>query len=146
MLDSHARFVSANADFDGAPLLRGEFDLDEGHGDVASAKLLLSALGVVEAWVNGARASEDLLTPGWSAYEWRVRYTELDVTALVGLTTVLGLALGNGWYRGRLTWKGGSAFYGDELAGFAELRVRFADGHEQIFGTDASWTAGQSAA
>ncbi|MDQ0104307.1 alpha-L-rhamnosidase [Paenarthrobacter nicotinovorans] len=145
MLDWHARFVSANADSDGAPLLRGEFDLDEGHGAVASAKLLLSALGVVEAWVNGARASEDLLTPGWSAYEWRVRYTELDVTALVGQTTVLGLALGNGWYRGRLTWKGGSAFYGDELAGFAELRVRFADGHEQIFGTDASWTAGQSA-
>ncbi|HKU10284.1 MAG TPA: family 78 glycoside hydrolase catalytic domain, partial [Sinomonas sp.] len=141
----HSRFISPDAEFDGAPLLRGEFRLEEGHGEVESAALFLSALGVVEAFVNGVRASEDLLTPGWSSYEWRVRYAELDVTDLVGPTTVLGLALGNGWYGGRLTWSGGSAFYGKELAGFAELRVRFADGHEQVFGTDGSWTAGPSA-
>jgi alpha-L-rhamnosidase len=140
-----ARMIAANNDFFGAPLLRGEFRLDADHGDVASATLFLSAHGVVEAWVNGRRVSEDLLTPGWSSYEWRVRYAELDVTPLVGPTTVLGLALGNGWYRGRLTWSGGSAFYGNELAGFAELRVRFADGHEQVIGTDSTWTAGPSA-
>ncbi|WP_395244851.1 family 78 glycoside hydrolase catalytic domain [Agromyces sp. MMS24-K17] len=141
----HATMIAPDDDFGGAPLLRGEFRLDEGHGDVASATLSLSALGVVEAWVNGARASEDLLTPGWTSYEWRVRYSELDVTGLVGATTVIGLALGNGWYRGRLGWAGGSRYYGDELGGFAELRVRFADGHEQVVGTDASWTAGPSA-
>ncbi|BCW44885.1 alpha-L-rhamnosidase [Arthrobacter sp. StoSoilB5] len=145
MTSWHARLVSSDVDFGGAPLLRGEFLLEEGHGEVLSATLFVSALGVVEAWVNGSRASEDLLTPGWSAYEWRVRYAELDVTALVGPTTVLGLALGNGWYRGRLTWTGASALYGDELAGFAELRVRFADGHVQVFGTDSSWSAGASA-
>ncbi|AXJ08846.1 family 78 glycoside hydrolase catalytic domain [Arthrobacter sp. PM3] len=145
MTSWHARLIAPDAEFDGAPLLRGEFRLEKNHGAVESATLFLSALGVAEAWVNGAPASEDLLTPGWSSYEWRVRYAELDVTALVGPVTVLGLALGNGWYRGRLTWSGGSAFYGNELAGFAELRVRFADGHEQVFGTDASWTAGPSA-
>ncbi|RAX46166.1 alpha-L-rhamnosidase [Arthrobacter sp. AQ5-06] len=141
----HARMIAADNDFDGTPLMRGEFRLDDGHGDVESATLFLSALGVVEAWVNGQRASEDLLTPGWSSYEWRVRYSELDVTGLVGTTTVIGLALGNGWYRGRLAWSGGSKYYGDQLGAFAELRVRFTDGHEQIIGTDASWTAGPSA-
>ncbi|GAB2720982.1 alpha-L-rhamnosidase [Arthrobacter bambusae] len=145
MTSWHARLVSSDVDFGGAPLLRGEFRLDSGHGEVVSATLFLSALGVVEAWVNGKKASEDLLTPGWSAYEWRVRYAEVNVSSLVGATTVLGLALGNGWYRGRLTWTGASGLYGDELAGFAELRVRFADGHEQVFGTDSSWTAGASA-
>ncbi|GAA2845168.1 alpha-L-rhamnosidase [Paenarthrobacter ilicis] len=141
----HARMIAADKEYDGAPLLRGQFTLDEGHGDVVSATLFLSALGVVEAWVNGRRASEDLLTPGWSSYEWRVRYSELDVTDLIGPTTVIGLALGNGWYRGRLAWSGGSKYYGEELGGFAELRVRFADGHEQVIGTDESWTAGPSA-
>ncbi|GAA1964316.1 family 78 glycoside hydrolase catalytic domain [Microbacterium deminutum] len=141
----HARMIAPDAEFDGAPLLRGEFRLDEGHGAVESATILLSALGVVEAWINGRRASDDLLTPGWSSFEWRLRYDELDVTELVGPTTVIGLALGNGWYRGRLTWSGGSKFYGEELAGFAEVRVRFADGHEQILATDQSWTAGPSA-
>lgn len=145
MTDWHARMIAADKEFDGAPLLRGEFRLDDGHGAVESATLYLSALGVVEAWVNGRRASEDLLTPGWSSYEWRIRYSEVDVTSLVGTTTVLGLALGNGWYRGRLAWSGGSKYYGDELGAFAELRVRFADGHEQVIGTDHSWTAGPSA-
>lgn len=140
-----ARLIAPDAGFAGAPLLRGQFRLDEGHGDVAAATLRVSALGVVEAWVNGHRASEDLLTPGWSSYEWRIRYAELDVTAFVGPTTVIGLALGNGWYRGRMTWTGASALYGDELAGVAQLRIRFADGHEQVAGTDASWTAGPSA-
>ncbi|MCD4852822.1 glycoside hydrolase family 78 protein [Arthrobacter sp. AK01] len=141
----HARMIAADKEFDGAPRLRGEFRLDDGHGDVESATLFLSALGVVEAWVNGERASEDLLTPGWSSYEWRVRYRELDVTHLVGTTTVIGLALGNGWYRGRLAWAGGSRYYGQELGAFAELRVRFADGHEQIIGSDESWISGPSA-
>ncbi|WP_024820931.1 family 78 glycoside hydrolase catalytic domain [Arthrobacter sp. 31Y] len=141
----HARMIAPDTEFDGAPLLRGEFVLDEGHGDVESATLFLSALGVVEAWVNGQRASEDLLTPGWSSYEWRVRYSELDVTDKVGTTTVIGLALGNGWYRGRLAWSGGSKYYGQELGAFAELRVLFSDGHQQIIGTDDSWSAGPSA-
>ncbi|MFJ4029580.1 family 78 glycoside hydrolase catalytic domain [Paenarthrobacter sp. NPDC089989] len=145
MTDWYARMIAADKEFDGAPLLRGEFRLDDGHGAVESATLFLSAVGVVEAWVNGRRASEDLLTPGWSSYEWRIRYSELDVTSLVGTTTVLGLALGNGWYRGRLAWSGGSKYYGDELGAFAELRVRFADGHEQVIGTDHTWTAGPSA-
>ncbi|PRB43308.1 alpha-L-rhamnosidase [Arthrobacter sp. MYb23] len=141
----HARMIAPDKEFDGAPLIRGEFILDEGHGDVESATLFLSALGVVEAWVNGQRASEDLLTPGWSSFEWRVRYSELDVTDMVGTTTVIGLALGNGWYRGRLAWSGGSKYYGQELGAFAELRVLFSDGHQQIIGTDDSWTAGPSA-
>ncbi|MEO3943209.1 family 78 glycoside hydrolase catalytic domain [Paenarthrobacter nicotinovorans] len=141
----HARMIAADKEHDGAPLFRGEFELAEGHGDVESATLFLSALGVVDAWVNGQRASQDLLTPGWSSYEWRVRYSELDVTALISTTTVIGLALGNGWYRGRLAWSGGSKYYGQELGAFAELRVRFADGHQQVIGTDGSWTAGPSA-
>ncbi|WP_138413461.1 family 78 glycoside hydrolase catalytic domain [Sinomonas gamaensis] len=150
MMSWHARFIAPDSDFGGSPLLRAEFHLEEGHGTVESAALFVSAFGVVEAFINGHRASQDLLTPGWTAYEWRVRYAELDVTSLVGppiagSATVLGLALGNGWYRGRLTWSGGSGFYGKELAGFAELRVRFADGHEQIVGTDSTWIAGPSA-
>lgn len=138
-------FVAPDDDFGGAPLLRGEVTLDAGHGEVVSATLAVTALGICEAWVGGAPASDELLTPGWSSYEWRLRIREWDVTAQVRPTTVIGLALGNGWYRGRLGWDGDQAVYGDELAGYAELRVRFSDGHEQIVGTDDTWAAGPSA-
>lgn len=142
-----ARMIAADTDFDGAPLLRREFRIDGGHGAVTSATLTLSALGVVEAWLNGSPVSDDLLTPGWSSYEWRLRYATYDVTALIAETSVLGLALGNGWYRGRLGWSGRSGFYGDELGAFAQLELTFADGTTQTVATDADggWTAGPSA-
>ena len=41
-------------------------------------------------------------------------------------TTVrLGSRSGNGWCRGRLGFQGNRAFYGDELAGFAQLEIDF---------------------
>jgi alpha-L-rhamnosidase len=124
-----------------APLLRREFVLDEGHGAVARATLRTSALGVVEAWVNGIPSSDELLAPGWTSYEWRVRVVEHDVTDAVAERTVIGLRLGNGWWRGWLGFTGQRAVYGDERAGFAELEVRFADGHVQTVGTDENWRA-----
>ena len=45
--------------------------------------MLLSALGVVEATIDGQPVSGDLLTPGWTSYEWRLRYSDSDVTALL---------------------------------------------------------------
>ncbi|MEO7018506.1 MAG: family 78 glycoside hydrolase catalytic domain [Leifsonia sp.] len=140
-----ARMIAADNDFDGAPLLRREFVLETSHGGVTSATLTVSALGVVEAWLNGRAVSEDLLTPGWSSYEWRLRYATYDVSGLIDETSVLGLALGNGWFRGRLGWSGRSGFYGSELGAFAQLEVTFEDGATQVVSTDDQWTAGPSA-
>ena len=36
--------------------------------------------------VNGARVNEEQFTPGWSSYEWRLRYRTVDVTALLSST------------------------------------------------------------
>jgi alpha-L-rhamnosidase len=141
----HARMISADEDFDGAPLLRREFSLEEGHGPVRSASLTLSALGVVEARLNGRPVSGALLTPGWSSYEWRIRYSVTDVTALLAPASVLALSLGNGWYRGRLGWGGFRSLYGEELGAFAELEIVFEDGAVQRVVTDDSWSAGPSA-
>jgi alpha-L-rhamnosidase len=141
----HARFIASTAEFDGAPLLRREFDLEEGHGSVRSADLAVTALGVVEANLNGGAVSGDLLTPGWSSYEWRIRVAHYDVADRLESSNVLGLALGNGWYRGHLGWSGASALYGDRLAGFAQLTITFEDGAVQRVVTDENWTAGPSA-
>jgi alpha-L-rhamnosidase len=137
--------ISPDDDFDGAPLLRGEFVLDEGHGPVVRATLHATAHGIFEAFLNGRPVSDDVLSPGWSSYEWRLRYRSYDVTSLIQPTSVLGMALGNGWFRGRLGWSGQGAFYGDELAALAQLEIEFSDGHLQTIVTNQSWTAGPSA-
>ena len=141
MSDWQGRFIAPAERLERAPLLRTEITLDDGHGAVAEATATLSALGVVEAFIDGAPLSDDVLTPGWTSYEWRVRYATYDVTERVGGDRVaLGLALGDGWYRGRLGW-GDAPPYGPEIAGFLELRIRFEDGHVQTAATGEGWHA-----
>jgi alpha-L-rhamnosidase len=144
-----ASMIAPDRDLAGAPLLRRELRLDDGHGDVAEAVLHATARGVFTALLNGAPVSDEVLSPGWSSYEWRLRYRTYDVAQLLRAApdgrVVLGMALGNGWHRGRLGWSGGRAFYGDELGVFAQLEIVFADGHRQVVVTDEAWTAGPSA-
>ena len=140
-----AHMIASDKDFDGAPLFRKQCSVNSDHGAVTVATLKVSALGVVEPWINGQRVSGDLLTPGWTSYEWRLRYATYDVRHLIQPTTVIGLAVGNGWYRGRLGWTGRSAIYGAELGTIAQLDVTFADGTTQTIVTDDTWTAGPSA-
>ena len=45
--------IAPDEDFDGAPLLRTEFGLEEGHGQVTRAVLHATAHGVFEAYLNG---------------------------------------------------------------------------------------------
>lgn len=136
-----AKMIAPERPTEAAPLMRREFVLDVGHGAVHRAILRTSALGVVEAWVNGIPSSDELLFPGWTSYEWRVRIVEHDVTDALAARTVIGLRLGNGWYRGWLGFTGQRAVYGDERAGWAELEVRFADGHVQTLVSDETWRA-----
>lgn len=139
-----ARMIAPAQELDSAPLLRREFRLDEGHGAVTRATLHLTAHGIVEAWLNGHPVSKDLLTPGWSAYEWRLRYATYDVTELLDGDSVLGIALGKGWFAGRLGWTGGGAWYGGEPAAFAQLEIEYADGGTQFVVTDEEWSSGPS--
>src|SRR3954452_2829770 len=127
-----------------APIMRRTVTLAAGDGDVDSAVLHVSSLGVHECSLDGVPVSPEVLSPGWSAYEWRLRYRSHDVTALLRDGSLLTVALGNGWWRGRLGFLGGRALYGDRLGLIAQLSVVFEDGHEQVIGTDPSWTAGPS--
>jgi alpha-L-rhamnosidase len=143
-----AKMISPDEDFAGAPVLRTEFALDPGHGEVRQARLHATARGIVSARINGVPVGDDVLTPGWSSYEWRLRFRSYDVTELVRTApnghVVLGLELGNGWFRGRLGWSGARALYGQELGGLAQLEIRYADGHEKTVVTDETWRAGPS--
>jgi alpha-L-rhamnosidase len=127
-----------------APLFRRSVELEPGHGEVGSAVLHVSSLGVHECFVDGVPVSPEVLSPGWSAYEWRLRYRSHDVTSLLRHGSELTVALGNGWWRGRLGFLGGRALYGDRLGLIAQLHTTFQDGHEQVVVTDPSWSVGPS--
>jgi alpha-L-rhamnosidase len=144
---ANAAMISTPEDLT-APRLRSEFSLESGHGDVTGAVLQASAQGIFEAYLGGAKVGDDVLSPGWSSYEWRLRYREYDVTEqLTGLAdtpVVLGIALGNGWYRGRLAWSGARDLYGNRLGAIAALTITYGDGYQQVIRTDEAWTSGPS--
>ena len=137
----------ADKDFDGAPLLRARVRAGRGPRAGCRATLHATAQGVFEAYLNGEPVGDDVLSPGWTSYEWRLRYRSYDVTALasarrrsLGLSRWAMAGFADGW-AGAAT----AAYYGDELGALAQLEIVFADGHLQTVVTDDSWTAGPSA-
>ncbi|MFH8251411.1 family 78 glycoside hydrolase catalytic domain [Microbacterium sp. B2969] len=119
-----------------AQLLRREFSLIEVP---ASARLRLSALGLVDAWINGVRATDAHLTPGWTSYQGRILVDTLDVTPLLRAgENVIVLAVADGWFRGSFGFARRIEIYGDRSGALAQLE---ADG-ETILATDASWQGG----
>ena len=139
-----ASMITPVADLGTAPLFRKELELDAGHGPVDTALLHISSLGVYEAEINGRPVGDDVLSPGWSSYEWRLRYRSYDVAGQLEDRNVLTVSVGNGWYRGRLAFAGMRELYGKELGIIAQLEIGFADGHRQVVGTDETWTASSS--
>ncbi|MCM0621434.1 alpha-L-rhamnosidase [Nocardioides bruguierae] len=139
-----ASFVAPAHDLGSTPWLRRRFVVDDGHGVVVSATWHVSAHGLAEPSVDGVPVSDEVLAPGWSAYEWRLRYRSHDVTALLpapGSSCVLSALLGRGWFAGKLGFVGESETYGSTPALVAELEIGFADGHVQTVVTDEEWQA-----
>lgn len=140
----NAEFIAPAQAVVGAPVVSASMTLPAGRGAPVAATLALSALGVYEAAVNGQRVGDEVLNPGWTSYEWRIPVRTYDVLPLLAAsetTAHVAVTVGNGWYRGKLSWHNRAAVYGTEIAAFAQLDVTFADGTTHTLGTSESWHA-----
>jgi alpha-L-rhamnosidase len=124
-----------------SPLLRKTFPLP---APPVRARLHVTSLGVHEVRINGARVGDDLLDPGWTAYDERLLVTTHNVTRLLNEgENVLGGLLGDGWYRGRLGSRpdDNRRRYGDQLGLLAQLEIQLSDGSTVTVATDDTWRA-----
>ncbi|WP_306896309.1 glycoside hydrolase family 78 protein [Agromyces albus] len=122
-------------------LVRREFEVGD---DLVSARLYATAHGLYEAEINGRRVGDDALAPGWTVYPRRLRYYTYDVTELLAPAqrNAIGAWLGDGWYRGRLGWRGGFRnIFGFDQSFLAQLELTYADGRREVIATDAAWRA-----
>jgi alpha-L-rhamnosidase len=121
------------------PLLRRSFSA---AGDVVSARLYATSMGLYELRLNGERVGDAVLTPGWTSYRHRLQYQTYDVTQLMrDGENVLGAMLGDGWYRGYMGFTGGRNLYGDRLGLLLQLKLTYGDGRSQIITSDEQWRA-----
>ena len=114
-------------------------------GEVERGRLYATAHGVYEACLNGTPGRRRAARAGLDGLPHRLRYQTYDVTELLRQgANELEVLLGNGWFRGRLGFRGMRALYGDRLALLAQLEVTTTDGAVRVLATDGSWTARES--
>ena len=101
---------------------------------------------VSDTYFNGTRIGEEYLTPYSNDYNQWVQYQTYDVTEQIQEAGKLSVLLGNGWYKGRFGFSAREekGFYGNEWLLLAELRLLYADGTEEVIGTDDTWTVRRS--
>ncbi len=125
-----------------APTLAGDLDV---LGEVASARLYVTAMGLYRAVLNGHRVGDVELAPSWTSYQRRLRYQSYDVTELIRTgTNTLELTLGRGWWQGPFGFEGRREIYGAVVAGLAQLEVTLASGETVTLATDGSWRSSAS--
>ncbi|KAK1676214.1 alfa-L-rhamnosidase [Colletotrichum godetiae] len=114
----------------------------------ASARLYITSLGVFEAWINGKSVTDECMAPGWTSYKHRLVYRILDVQKLLipGGKNTICVEVAEGWYAGRLGFKGGIRFrYGDTLGLFTQLEVKEGSVTSWSLLSDESWSCAPSA-
>jgi alpha-L-rhamnosidase len=107
--------------------------------------LLIGALGLYRAFINGRRVGIDLLTPGWTAYDQRLSFQSYPVADLLRAgENYIEIWLADGWLRSQMMWGKAPIFntWGDKIAAFAELRTA-PDGGNVLLATDDSWGSGE---
>lgn len=116
-------------------------------GDIKKARLYASACGVYEFSINGKKAGDFVLAPGYTDYNRRIQYQTIDVTDLVKLSCIenndnleLSAELASGWYRGSIGAHGLRNQYGIETKLLAQLEINYEDGSSQTIITDESWS------
>ncbi len=133
-----AKWIAADfEDKERQPLLAKDFTVT---GEIASARAYACGLGLYELEINGKKAGNEYLLPGYHCYDANLEYQTFDVTKLLSTgSNTLGLSLGPGWYKGDIVFDRYHDLYGDTMQAICELHITKKDGTEQVVVTDESW-------
>ena len=124
-----------------AALLRAGFAVDR---PVVAARLHATAQGLYEAFLNGERAGDAELTPGYTQYDERLQVQTVDVTAAVRRgANALSVVLADGWFRGQVGVTRAADQWGTRVALLAQLHLEHDDGTVTVVGTGPDWRSSE---
>ncbi|CAN5804001.1 glycoside hydrolase family 78 protein [soil metagenome] len=127
---------------DPMPLFRKQFAI---HKKITAARIYLSGIGYSELYINNKKISDDVLSPGYTAYGKQVLYVTYDITsALTASKNTIGVMLGNGWYNplpmqlfGRFNLR--NAQQTGRPCLLAQILIEYTDGSKETIASDESW-------
>lgn len=104
---------------------------------IKKATLYISGLGFYEAYINGGKVGNQVLSPTPTDYSKVVKYNTFDVTPLLEKgENAIGVILGNGRYTS-MRIPGVRHFDVPKL--IAQLEILYQDGEKQVVTSDTSW-------
>lgn len=118
-----------------ADLYRKEFSVRKG---LRSARLYATACGVYAVTLNGQRLP-GVLAPGSTEYETRLYYQTYDITHLLKERNTLDFSVGDGWFKGKVGSSNFTCFFGNQLKLLSQVVLCYADGSQEVIGTDENW-------
>lgn len=113
---------------------------------VVKATMAVCAPGLFEAYLNGSKVGDQVLTPSFTRYDRRILYNVLDLTNEFQKSEdpnyELQFVLGHSWYdvRSIVTWNFDAAPWRDFPRLLAQLQLTYEDGTQETIATDPSWT------
>ncbi|PXV59964.1 alpha-L-rhamnosidase-like protein [Dysgonomonas alginatilytica] len=139
------KLVPLDDRFSRMPFLRKTFEIRK---KISSATVFISGLGHFELSVNGKKAGDHFLDPGWTNYDKSSLYITFDVTDQIREgENVLAVRLGNGF----LNIPRDSTRYRKLLTTFAlpkmicKALIEYTDGSSQTVISDGDWKVTQGA-
>lgn len=106
------------------PVFHKHFYVDDG---LAAARMYILGLGMYEAYLNGEKLGQEVLSPGFHTYDSELQYQTLELKPRPG-DNLLTVMLGDGWYKGRYGLKASAPRYGTDYALIAEIHLHYGDG------------------
>jgi alpha-L-rhamnosidase len=109
-------------------------------GKVERARLYVTARGVFEVRLNGAKVGDDHFANGWTSYKHRLDTLTYDVTdTLQSGGNELQVLLGTGWYAGNIGFRGQKQFYGAHPELLLQLEITYKGGRTGTVVSDGDW-------
>lgn len=83
---------------------------------IDKAVLMITALGIFEAELDGKKLGEEYFAPGYTYYPRELQYQKTDITKELEKGGSLRVYLAQGWYCGRFTFDNKTQIYGENAA------------------------------
>ena len=89
--------------------------------------------------LDGKKVGTQYFAPGFTSYKSQLQYQVYDVTDMLSADSTLMAVVAGGWAVGSFVFTRINRHDGDRQAFLCEPRLTYADGTEEIIGTDTSW-------
>lgn len=135
-----ARFISVPENQERMPILYRDLSIS---GQPQKARVYLFGAGLYEVEVNGQKAGDEYLLPGYHSYDLLMEYQTFDITELLKSgSNRISIFLGEGWYKGRFGFDDVYVnLYGERKKCIAEIFWKDEAGKEHWVYTDENWKA-----